>query len=220
MKYKVGDRVKDTEFGEGIVVEIETGTIQTSILVQFDNENKKLHDGNGLSKEKHEKNKCCFYSQDTRLLKLIKSKQFTKSDLKDGDIVTYQNGNQRTLKGDILVDKEGFRVGNLKSYDSNLKNLNVQGNNIIKVERPTGYETVFKRKEDILNEAEKKYLSGVIRPFRNEVRGIIKEKLNDKNWISIDFKNDACMDFPNLKKKDDYKGMEVGKLYSLEELGL
>ena len=81
-------------------------------------------------------------------------------------------------------------------------------------------DSKFQEKEEILNKAEKEYLSGVIRPFRDEVKGIIKEKLDDKNWISIDFKDDICMDFPNLKKKDDYKGMEVGKLYSLEELGL
>ncbi len=146
---------------------------------------------------------------------------FTKSDLKDGDIVTYQDKTKAINTKNRLINECGS-VCFLSDYNEDLtrKEENCKHLNIIKVERPTGYETVFKRKEDILNEAEKKYLSGVIRPFRNEVRGIIKEKLNDKNWISIDFKNDACMDFPNLKKKDDYKGMEVGKLYSLEELGL
>lgn len=219
MKYKVGDRVKDTEFGEGIVVETETGTMQTSILVQFDNENKKLHDGNGLSKEKHEKNKCCFYSQDTCLLKLIKPKQFAKSDLKDGDIVTLRNNKRKRVIGQNLISEEGSI--NLNCYINKLINVVDNSFDIIKVERrPERLETVFECKEEILNKAEKEYLSGVIRPFRDEVKGIIKEKLDDKNWISIDFKDDICMDFPNLKKKDDYKGMEVGKLYSLEELGL
>ena len=121
MKYKVGDRVKDTEFGEGIVVETETGTMQTSILVQFDNENKKLHDGNGLSKEKHEKNKCCFYSQDTCLLKLIKPKQFAKSDLKDGDIVTLRNNKRKRVIGQNLISEEGSI--NLNCYINKLINV-------------------------------------------------------------------------------------------------
>lgn len=222
MKFKVGDRVKDTEFEEGIVVETETGTMQTSILVQFDNENKKLHDGNGLSKEKHEKNKCCFYSQDTCLLKLIKPKQFAKSDLKDGDIVTYRDGTKAINVCNALVGKDGvLRYANSYEEDLTRGDQYCKDTDIVKVERPTeNLNIVFERKEEILNKAEKEYLSDVIRPFRNEVRGIIKEKLNDKNWISIDFKNDACMDFPNLDKKDDYKNMKIGKMYTLEELGL
>lgn len=143
---------------------------------------------------------------------------FTKSDLKDGDIVTLRNNKRKRVIGQNLISEEGSI--NLNYYINKLINVVDNSFDIIKVERPTQYETVFEYKEEILDKAEKEYLSGVIRPFRNEIRGIVKEKLNDKNWISIDFKNDACMDFPNLKKKDGYKGMKVGKLYSLEELGL
>lgn len=146
--------------------------------------------------------------------------QFTKSDLKDGDIVTYRNGNQRTLKGDVLVDKEGFRVGSLRAYDNNLIHTNVPENSIVKVERPVQYETVFERKEEILDEAEKEYLKAVIRPFRDKVKGITKEECENKQYIAIDIKNDSSIDLPTFKKNTMYKCMRVGKLYSLEELGL
>ena len=152
-------------------------------------------------------------------MQLIKPVQFTKSDLKDGDIVTLRNNKRKRVIGQNLISEEGSI--NLNCYINKLINVVDNSFDIIKVERrPERLETVFECKEEILNKAEKEYLSGVIRPFRDEVKGIIKEKLDDKNWISIDFKDDTCMDFPNLKKKDDYKGMEVGKLYSLEELEL
>lgn len=72
----------------------------------------------------------------------------------------------------------------------------------------------------ILNEAERKYLSAVIRPFRDRVRSITKLlRLNDKGeYIVIDA--GFQMFFPDFKPSTMYKGMELGKEYTLEELGL
>lgn len=152
-------------------------------------------------------------------IELIKQEKFTKSDLKDGDIVTYRNENQRTLKGDILIDQEGFRVGTLKSYDDNLKHINVTENDIIKVERPVKYETVFERKEEILDEVEKEYLRGVIRPFRDEVSHIRKNSTRkEKEYLSFNFKDGDYTNFKNFETDSMYKGMKLGKEYTLEEL--
>lgn len=215
MKFKVGDRVKHKQFGEGNIVHYDENGEQP-YLVEFDKSNPKLHSGS-LSKKKY-KEKHCWWCYEHEM-QLIKPVQFTKSDLKDGDIVTLRNNKRKRVIGQNLISEEGSI--NLNCYINKLINVVDNSFDIIKVERrPERLETVFECKEEILNKAEKEYLSGVIRPFRDEVKGIIKEKLDDKNWISIDFKDDTCMDFPNLKKKDDYKGMEVGKLYSLEELEL
>ena len=151
---------------------------------------------------------------------------FTKSDLQDGDIVTYRDNEQAVVvqKETKLIGIKNLTLMYLADYDEKLNHKTGKHkgtiNDIIKVERPTQYEIVFERKKEILDESEKEYLRNVIRPWRDKVKGIVKEKLNDKNWISIDFKNDACMDFPNLDKKEDYKNMEAGKMYTLEELGL
>ena len=76
-------------------------------------------------------------------------------------------------------------------------------------------------KEPILDDAERKYLAAVIKPFREKIKYIRKNKsaYKDKQFISIRFYDDDYMYFPYL---DDamYKGMEVNKEYSLEELGL
>ena len=76
--------------------------------------------------------------------------------------------------------------------------------------------------EKILNDAERQYLSAVIRPFRNKVLDIRKSRLVDVNeeYISIhSIKcNFTCL--PNFKRGTMYKGMEPDHGYTLEELGL
>lgn len=76
-------------------------------------------------------------------------------------------------------------------------------------------------KEEILNYAEKRYLSEVIRPFRKEVNGITKltDSLRYRDFIRIQV-GDDYMRLPNFEKGKMYKGMEYGKTYKPEELGL
>lgn len=76
----------------------------------------------------------------------------------------------------------------------------------------------------ILNINERRYLSEVIGPFRDKVLYIYKcqDDSFDEEYIVIKFKNqnDNCIIFPNFRKGDIYKGMEEGKKYTIEELGL
>lgn len=77
--------------------------------------------------------------------------------------------------------------------------------------------------EKILNDSEKKYLSAVIRPFRDKVLDIVKSSLGNTNmeeYISIHFEKSEFICFPKFKKGTMYKGMETNKNYTLEELGL
>lgn len=75
-------------------------------------------------------------------------------------------------------------------------------------------------KPKILEEKEKEYLAAVIKPFRKRIKYI--EKINNTNsdqFISISLANDYC-GLPNFNKGTMYKGMELNKHYTLEELGL
>ena len=75
-------------------------------------------------------------------------------------------------------------------------------------------------KEEILDYAEKKYLSEVIRPFRKEVTVIKKlEAPAGKEYILIILKDDS-MSFPCFEKGTWYKGLELEKRYTPEDLGL
>lgn len=76
-------------------------------------------------------------------------------------------------------------------------------------------------KPQILTDKEKAYLSAVINPFREKVEYIQKcFDLGSKAYIYIYVKKCGSMIFPTFRKGTMYKGMEVNKKYTLEELGL
>lgn len=77
-------------------------------------------------------------------------------------------------------------------------------------------------KPQILDEEEKRYLEGIIRPFRDIIISISKTTYcENEEYIHFETKN-AINKFslPNFKKDTMYKGMELSKKYTLEELGL
>ena len=79
----------------------------------------------------------------------------------------------------------------------------------------------------ILDDVERRYLSAVIRPFRERVWYIRKAIADDTSvykcsyYIFIRF-NDGTEDmkFPVFHEPDMYKGMKFGKTYTPKELGL
>ena len=84
---------------------------------------------------------------------------------------------------------------------------------------------------EILNKQEKEYLSNIIKPFKNTVRAIAKyDDIDYDNYSFIliivkqlidgyDIVNEGiCL--PVFKSDIMYKGMEVGKQYTLDELEL
>ena len=76
--------------------------------------------------------------------------------------------------------------------------------------------------KEILDDVEKEYLKNVIKPFRNRTTSIGKGSVlyEEKEFIYIETKEDADIILPYFKKNTMYKGMEAGKRYTLEELGL
>ena len=91
----------------------------------------------------------------------------------------------------------------------------------------TGESKIIKLPKPILNETERKYLSTVIKPFRDKVISIANyyEESIDNNFIEIEVKQNYCnenqyVSLPYFKKGTMYKGMEEYKKYTLEELGL
>ena len=80
----------------------------------------------------------------------------------------------------------------------------------------------MEHKEPILDDAERRYLSAVIRPFRDMVMYLIKS--DEIIVISFKYKsgdNQWSYDVAHLPYFGTmYKGMEVGRKYTLEELGL
>lgn len=150
------------------------------------------------------------YFGDNELIKL-QEKQFTKADLEDGDKCTLKNGQV------VFVDKTSKY--SFSSIDEQLSYYPNDDVSIVKVERPVQYKTVFERKEEILDETEKRYLANIIKPFRKKVRYIIKYEDIFREYIAIVLQNEH-ISLPYFPKSTMYKGMKEDKEYTLKELGL
>lgn len=154
-------------------------------------------------------------------------KLYTYEDLKKAPIgtkITFQNGYL------IKFDNERvYGVINGIYYNGRLdyiilfmkgKVTDERFGKIIKIEEPI-YTTVYESKAEILDEAEKRYLRRVIRPFKNRVRGIEKISYSvEEEFITIIVKDDGDINLPTFKRNTMYKEMEPNKEYTLEELGL
>ena len=78
---------------------------------------------------------------------------------------------------------------------------------------------------DILTEEEKEYLEAVINPFKERIVGIGKALLCGNTefiyFVTREIADEIiCSELPPFDAGTAYKGMEAGKKYTLEELGL
>lgn len=205
MKFKVGDKVK-------VIAKKHGHGFNIGEIVKIEEISDRDYKCSSL-----EKNELWWMGED----EFVEWK-FTKSDLKDGDIVTQRNGLKKMVFENKLYGSNHFV--SLTYYTEDLKDANGDEEyDIVKVERPVQYETVFERKEEILNETEKRYLASVIKPFKNKIETIEKTiKIGDSSlcYLIMLLKNNDMANLPNFKKNSMYKGMEVNKKYSLKELGL
>lgn len=79
--------------------------------------------------------------------------------------------------------------------------------------------------EPILDEAEKRYLSAVIRPFKDQIISIYKEQFGfNHESIIIEYydfdRSQSTLCLPQFEKSSMYAGMECDRKYTLEELGI
>lgn len=73
-------------------------------------------------------------------------------------------------------------------------------------------------KPQILTDKEKAYLSAIIKPFRERIE-CVKKIVFKRAFIKI-FLEDEAVALPYFEKDIMYTGMEEGRDYTLEELGL
>ena len=204
LKFKVGDRIR---FVKSIIThrdKVQVGEAYEIIEIDSSNIPYKVENGEWFREDE---------------LELVTT-TFKKSDLKDGDKCTLKNG-KAVFYGGSEEYESTYCFENLTDDFKYEHNDEVS---IVKVERPTKYETVFERKEEILDNTEKNYLRSVIRPFRDRVKYIRKITFSDGDAkISIKIKENIhtwYIELPPFKKDVMYKNMEPNKEYSLEELGL
>ena len=196
MKFKVGDRVKYKQNGEIFKI--------TVVDRSYTNFPYRVKNKSGYE---------CWFEEEE-----LESANYTYEDLKKSPIgtkVTFENGK-------VLVKDDEDRYENSKTYRHNEDLDGIKDNSdygrIIKIEEPE-YTTVYASKVEILDEVEKRYLRGVIRPFRDKVTYIEKANAYDCSFIRI-ATNEEDIVLPHFKADAMYKGMKTNKAYTLEELGL
>ena len=88
-----------------------------------------------------------------------------------------------------------------------------------------GEISIIKVEQPILDDIERKYLGNIIKPFRDRIVWIKKvdSPIQNYEYIKIcyqDHNYTIVLNFPDFKVGTMYKGMELCKDYTLEELGL
>lgn len=208
MKFKVGDKVKLIRMDdESLFYKKYLGQIFTV---------KKVYSNFVTLVENTEENIGPYLKN----LELVKD--YTYEDLKKSPIgtkITFENG-------EVLVKCSAKSYESLSKWrhEDDLLKMEDKSNTlgkITKIEKPE-YKTVYEYKQEILDEVEKRYLKGVIRPFRSKVLKIVKkyDTFTDLEYIRIIIKDDTSLEFPSFSKNTMYKGMKKDKKYTLEELGL
>ena len=116
-----------------------------------------------------------------------------------------QNGTIKSI--DIYYDVKRIKKINFLSETSATQAMNVIGDWLEEEYKPA-----------TLTDKEEAYLSAVIKPFRERVECVRKMGFK-KEFLKIYLKNET-ISFPFFTKGTMYKGMEVNREYTLEELGL
>lgn len=144
------------------------------------------------------------------------------------------------MKNAEWIIKQGVPFKKVKTIQHNPKEnrwyeITVNGKVVDKIVSKLEPADVFRKwldqehKEPVLDDVERRYLAMVIKPFRNKVKYISKVPSQyferaisyQDCYIYIEF-NDLSynMNFPIFREDTMYKGMRVGKKYTLEDLGL
>lgn len=89
-----------------------------------------------------------------------------------------------------------------------------------------GEISIIKVEQPILDDIEKKYLGNIIKPFKDRVEWVRKfnsPKNKKLEYIKISYSDctySNVLNFPDFKRGTMYRGMKIGKSYTLKELGL
>ena len=217
MKFKVGDQVKireDLSLGKYYSVHLSRGMLSNKgkeakiTYISPDDDTCHLDIDSGS----------WWWSED--MLEPHTSK-IAKKDLRDGDYCVFKN-KERAIKFGEYVIMDGGTIS-LREYNKKLEHNYNPNYDIVRVNRPVEYKTIYKN-DEILDSTEKKYLAAVIAPFRDKVKNIAKiDKDNGKQYICICHYGGLYTEnitLPYFKSGTMYVGMKSNKEYTLEELGL
>ena len=125
------------------------------------------------------------------------------------------------LEKEIKLDNLSFFCGTAH-FNCIIKELNQSDiDKLLKLKNEDRIKLTLEVEEPILDEAGRKYLSGVIRPFRDNIKSIKKVAFTAfGEFIRIVKKDNFVMSLFPFKKGTMYKKMVLNKEYTLDDLNL
>lgn len=169
MKFKVGDRVRRVRDYHFNMEKGDTGIIENISYGEY------LGCINGVD-VRLDKNNDLVCGNDEINLELIEGEnEMTKDDLENGDIIFLRNGNELIVYNDNeLCDLESdcfSPLNNLEDLEEDLIYEDDEDYDVVEVKRPSGYDTMFERKEEV----KEMTVSEISKKLGYEVK-IVKEK--------------------------------------------
>lgn len=119
----------------------------------------------------------------------------------------------RTNEGNLYLEVENgdrfFTMNSFRIYNHMFKDVK------------NGDDPICFRKP-ILDDIEREYLKAVFKPFHQDIRFVKKVERNEclQEYIEAVMKKRDFMILPNFKAGEMYIGMEPGKEYHLDDLGI
>lgn len=137
--------------------------------------------------------------------------------LKQGDIIITECGG---VISECYV--EWYNAKTIKEYEEEQSDANTI-EKVIQVQRPIKYKTIYDVPET-LDSVERKFLENIARPFANKILYIAKFPIYgysgiEYEYIHIEMASES-INLPKFEVGSMYKGMERGKQYTLEHLGI
>ena len=132
-------------------------------------------------------------------------------------------GEEFTIKGVNSSYRFKLTAAGLMSSWKNSSKWNSSG---LLEEFITGHYQISKEKTNsVLDPAEKRYLTNIIKPFKDQVIAIAKRSANYGEFIDImidegDIGDCGNIYLPYFKPDSMYKGMKVNREYTLDQLDL
>jgi hypothetical protein len=142
--------------------------------------------------------------------------------LTEKELNEFPTGTKITTKYNTLVKTGNDLYAKCDWTECFYENKDIITGEFEKIEIPTYTEYIPPK--PILDEKEKEYLSAVIKPYKKKIKYIVKEKLCCNNGESKEYIviiTSDCInsfDLPVFRKGTMYKGMELDREYSLDEL--
>lgn len=146
MEFKIGDRVNNRGKGNGTVIALSGSNIGVEYDEYFGGHKCESYDEGRSGKSGY-----CWWKLEEDIKKI--GGNMKKEYLKDGDIVTLKNGDRLVLfsGGFTDLEREGHWIDDLDDYEDDLRTCDrfYDEYDIVKVERPVEYETVFTRDDAV-----------------------------------------------------------------------